>query len=98
MSDYYAQHVKGDDPFNWISGHPLMTSEITAQYPFDHAGVGETSLMLAMRPEAVDMSRLDPTNWYAQSAREATAELGAKGRGLILDHLRQVLRAGQSTD
>ena len=93
MSDYYAQHEKGDDPFNWISGHPLMTPEIIAQYPFDHAGVGETSLMLAMRPEAVDMSRVDPEKWYAQSAREATAELGAKGRRLIADHLRQVLRA-----
>jgi creatinine amidohydrolase/Fe(II)-dependent formamide hydrolase-like protein len=94
-SNYYAQHEKGDDPFNWISGHPLMTPEITAQYPFDHAGVGETSLMLAMRPEAVDMSRLDPTKWYAESAGMATAELGTKGRRLILDHLRQVLGVGR---
>jgi hypothetical protein len=38
------------------------------------------------------MSRLDPTKWYAQSARDATAELGAQGRRLIADHLRQVLR------
>ncbi len=95
MSDYYAQHETGDDPFNWISGHPLMTPEIVAHYPFDHAGIGETSLMLAMRPEAVDMSRLDPGKWYAQSAAAATAELGGKGRRLIADHLRQVLRAGR---
>jgi creatinine amidohydrolase len=95
MSDYYTQHETGGDPFNWISGHPLMTPEIIAQYPFDHAGIGETSLMLAMRPEAVDMSRLDAAKWYAQSARDATAELGAKGRRLIAEHMRQVLRAGR---
>lgn len=91
MADYYAQHEAGDDPFNWIKGHPLMTPEIIAQYPFDHAGIGETSLMIAMRPDAVDMSRLDGAKWYAASAREATAELGAKGRRLIAEHLRQVL-------
>lgn len=91
MADYYAQHETGDDPFNWITGHPLMTPEITAQYPFDHAGVGETSLMLAMRPEAVDMSAVDETKWYSRSARGATAELGEKGRRLIAEHLRRVL-------
>jgi len=92
MADYYAQHEAGDDPFNWIKGHPLMTPEIIAQYPFDHAGIGETSLMLAIRPDAVDMGRLDDAKWYAASAREATAELGAKGRRLIAEHLRQVLK------
>ena len=92
MADYYAQHEAGDDPFNWIKGHPLMTPEIIAQYPFDHAGIGETSLMLSMRPDAVDMGRLDDAKWYAASAREATAELGAKGRRLIAEHLRQVLK------
>jgi len=95
MADYYAQHEAGDDPFNWIKGHPLMTPEIIAQYPFDHAGIGETSLMLAMRPDAVDMGRLDDAKWYAASAREATAELGAEGRRLIAEHLRQALTPGR---
>jgi len=92
MADYYARHEAGDDPFNWIKGHPLMTPEIIAQYPFDHAGIGETSLMLSMHPEAVDMGRLDDTKWYAASAREATKELGDKGRRLIVEHLRRVLQ------
>lgn len=92
MADYYARHEAGDDPFNWIKGHPLMTPEIIAQYPFDHAGIGETSLMLSMRPDAVDMGRLDDTKWYAASAREATKELGDKGRRLIVEHLRRVLQ------
>jgi creatinine amidohydrolase/Fe(II)-dependent formamide hydrolase-like protein len=95
MADYYAQHEAGEDPFNWIQGHPLMTSEIIAQYPFDHAGVGETSLMLDLRPEVVDLTRLDNEKWYTRSAREASAELGRRGRELILEHMRRVLtRAG----
>lgn len=91
MEDYYAQHETGDDPFNWIKGHPLMTPEITAQYPFDHAGAGETSLMMALRPEAVEIDRVDDARWYTRSARQSTADLGARGRDLVLAHMRQVL-------
>ncbi|MDA4848668.1 creatininase family protein [Hoeflea poritis] len=93
MRDYYADHRAGADPFNWIRIHPLMTSEITAQYPFDHAGIGETSLMMALAPEAVDMQRLsDNSGWFTETASQATAELGEKGAALILAHLREVLR------
>ena len=91
MSDYYAEHEAGDDPFNWIKGHPLMTTEIIAQYPFDHAGIGETSLMLSMRPDAVELDLIDSTKWYSASAREAAAELGDEGRRLIAERLRKVL-------
>jgi creatinine amidohydrolase/Fe(II)-dependent formamide hydrolase-like protein len=91
MADYYAQHDAGSDPFNWIKGHPLMPPAITAQYPFDHAGEGETSLMLALCPEAVDMPRLDAGKWYTRSAAEASAATGERGRDLILAHLRNVL-------
>lgn len=92
MRDYYAQHDAGTDPFNWIRVHPLMTSEIVAEYPFDHAGVGETSLMMALAPEAVETRRMDEnTGWYTETARDASAELGEKGVAMILDHLRQVL-------
>lgn len=92
MADYYAKQSAGDDPFNWIKGHPLMPPEIIAQFPFDHAAQGETSLMLALCPEGVDMERLSDEKWYTRSARDASPELGARGRDLILDHLRQVLR------
>jgi hypothetical protein len=92
MARYYAEQARGDDPFNWIKGHPLMTPEIIGQYPFDHAGEGETSLLLALSPEGVDMDRLSAETWYTKSARDASAETGARGRDLILAHLRAVLR------
>jgi creatinine amidohydrolase len=90
-ADYYALQAAGEDPFNWIKGHPLMTQEIIRQYPFDHAGVGETGLMLALCPETVDQAAVDPTVWYSRSAAEATREQGAKGVALILQAMRAVL-------
>jgi creatinine amidohydrolase/Fe(II)-dependent formamide hydrolase-like protein len=91
MADYYAKQSGGSDPFNWIKIHPLMTAETIGQYPFDHAGEGETSLMMAMCPEAVDMDAFSAERWYVETARQATPEKGAQGRELILAHMRKVL-------
>ncbi len=92
MADYYAQQAGGSDPFNWIKLHPLMTKDTIGQYPFDHAGEGETSLMMALCPEAVDMSHFaDRQQWYVQSAAKASAETGNRARELILAHMKTVL-------
>jgi creatinine amidohydrolase/Fe(II)-dependent formamide hydrolase-like protein len=93
MADYYAQQSVGDDPFNWIKIHPLMSPAVLDKYPFDHAGQGETSLLMALVPEGVDTSRLSQDKWYVQSARNADVELGMKGRDLILEHMRKALGA-----
>lgn len=93
MRDYYVEQAAGADPFNWVKVHPLMDSDIIAHYPFDHAGVGETSLMLALAPETVDMTRLDGERpWYVEGAEKANANLGEKGVALILARLRTVLQ------
>ncbi|WP_170604946.1 creatininase family protein [Ruegeria arenilitoris] len=92
MRDYYTQHDEGIDPFNWICVHPLMDEKITQKYPFDHAGIGETSLMMALAPEVVDRDRFgDNSGWYTESAKDASAELGEMGVGLILDRLKELL-------
>lgn len=94
MANYYAEHEVGRNPFNWIRVHPLMTPEIFARFPFDHAGQGETSLMLALCPAAVDMAKLDDnTGWYTATAKDASAELGNTGVSLILDRLRIILKS-----
>jgi creatinine amidohydrolase len=92
MADYYAQQSAGDDPINWIKAHPLMHPAKMNGYPFDHAGQGETSLMMDLFPEAVDSSRLSDDKWYTRSARAASPERGARGRENILAHLREALR------
>jgi creatinine amidohydrolase len=95
MRDYYAQHDAGVDPFNWIRVHPLMSKAVTAVYPFDHAGIGETSLMLALAPEVVEMDRVGENHgWYTEGADAASVELGERGVALILGHLREVLGIG----
>jgi creatinine amidohydrolase len=91
MADYYEQQSTGEDPFNWIKAHPLMPASAMEGYPFDHAGQGETSLLMALMPEAVDMARIAEDKWYVRSAREATVELGMQGRDRILAHLRKAL-------
>jgi creatinine amidohydrolase len=92
MRDYYALHDAGTDPFNWIRVHPLMSKAVTAAYPFDHAGLGETSLMLALAPEVVEMDRVaENRGWYTEGAASASAGLGERGVALILGHLREAL-------
>jgi len=76
--DYYENLGTGDDPFSYIKVIPLISKE--AQHAcggFDHAGKWETSLMLGTYPENVDLSRCEKnTEWFAQSAVEASEELG----------------------
>jgi len=93
MADYYAAQAAGDDPFNWIKAHPLMTPDSMEGYPFDHAGQGETSLLMALCPEGVDLDRLTDDKWYVRSARRSSVSLGEKGRDLILARLRKILGA-----
>jgi creatinine amidohydrolase len=47
--------------------------------------------MMALCPEAVDMSKFSTKEWYVRGALEASAELGRFGRDLILAHVRSVL-------
>lgn len=90
MADYYALQGGADDPFNWIRIHPLFPRG--ADFPFDHAGEGETALMLALAPETVAMARAgEGGHWFTETAPRATAEEGEAGVAIALAHLRQVL-------
>ncbi len=90
MQDYYARHAAGDDPFNWIRIHPLFPKG--ADFPFDHAGPGETALMLALAPETVDLTRAtDGEPWFTEGAETATAAMGERGVAIALAHLRACL-------
>jgi creatinine amidohydrolase/Fe(II)-dependent formamide hydrolase-like protein len=90
MKDYYAQNSAGADPFHWIRIHPLFPKG--TEFPFDHAGIGETSLMLALAPETVDMARaLDRDHWYTKTAPHASAALGETGVAIALEHMTKAL-------
>ena len=92
MAEYYQGAARGENPFNWISLHPLMPPEVTQHLPFDHAGEGETALMLALCPDLVELARMaENATWYTASAPKASAQQGEAGVGVILDYLRGIL-------
>ena len=89
MRDYYAKQQSGSDPFNWIKLHPLMDAEIIKNYIFDHAGEGETSLLMALAPEGVEMDRVsENTTWYTQSAVNSSSD---KGDAVTLQIVKRLL-------
>ena len=88
---YYMDHTNLDaNPFIWIQNHALMDAKVLEKYPFDHAGEGETSLMMSLCPDTVNMKEFDKTAWYAQSALKASKETGDNGVKMILDHFRRI--------
>jgi len=91
MKNYYAQHDAGGNPFNWIQVHPLMDQHIIDHYDFDHAGIGETSLLMALDPSGVNMEELSTEKWYLESARDASVEHGQKAVDMIMPRLRALL-------
>ncbi len=93
-ADYYANHADREaNPFIWIQAHPLMDEAICAKYPIDHAGKGETSLMMAARPAAVSMAEHDPQFWFSRDAVEATPELGEEMIGKTVAYMKRILSA-----
>lgn len=92
-AQYYDDHASGDNPFNWINIHPFMSAEAQVQFPVDHAGEQETSLMMAFCPEAVDMSRFSEEKWYTKTAQHATLDYGNRAKAMILDEIMQKLKS-----
>lgn len=74
---FYDQLTQGDNPWNWITVLPAMSKEAQHATGYDHAGKYEASILMALYPEAVDLSRLpDSDEWFIQSAKDASVELG----------------------
>jgi creatinine amidohydrolase len=90
-ASYYDDHATGSDPFNWIRICPFMSAEAQAQFPIDHAGEQETSLMMAFCPECVDMKRFNEKKWYSLGARKASLEYGNRAKAIILHDMKMML-------
>lgn len=90
-ADYYKNMGSGEDAFSYIKVMPLIDRE--AQHKcggFDHAGKYESSLMCALYPRHVDLNRAKlNTEWFAESAAEASAELGRYMVACTLEALRE---------
>jgi creatinine amidohydrolase len=79
----------------------LSENELAADagYPGDHAAWGETSLLMALEPELVDLSRLgdrpreELVGVYGEDPRTATPEAGARLVGVLVERLARGARA-----
>ena len=76
-ANYYEQLEGDNNPFNWIKVIPTMSAKVQSETGYDHAGKYECSLLMALYPDCVDLSRIDERkHWFTESARGANAELG----------------------
>ena len=77
-AEYYENLGSADDPFSYIKVLPLMDREaIQKSGGIDHAGKFETSMLMALYPENVDLDRTKfNTEWYTLDAVDSTLELG----------------------
>jgi creatinine amidohydrolase/Fe(II)-dependent formamide hydrolase-like protein len=90
-ANYYDEHAEGSDPFNWIHICPFMSAEAQAEFPIDHAGEQETSLMMAFCPEGVDMSKFSNAEWYSQGAKKASLDYGNRAKAITLRDMKKVM-------
>jgi creatinine amidohydrolase len=88
---YYEEHNAGSDPFNWIHICPFMSAKAQSQFPIDHAGEQETSLMMAFCPEGVDMSKFSSAEWYSQGAKQASLGYGSRAKAITLRDMKKVM-------
>ena len=92
-ASYYEDMGSEDDPFSYIKVIPLIGADAQIKCGgFDHAGKWETSLMMGTYPELVDLSRCDRnTEWFAESAKEASEETGKHMVNCTLEWLRKTI-------
>ena len=95
-NDYatYYENLGGvDDPFSYIKVIPLIGADAQKKCGgFDHAGKWETSLLMGTYPDLVDLSRCERnTEWFAQSAKEASEEIGKHMVACTLEWLRKAI-------
>ncbi|MCL2879835.1 MAG: creatininase family protein [Treponema sp.] len=87
-AEYYAELDTGSNPFNWIKVLPCMSARAQALTGYDHAGKWECSLLSALRPEAVNLERLNQSDeWFIDSAKFASQEIGFEMIRLSLEDL-----------
>ena len=92
----YEQLPEAQRPRNWIKVVPAMSARAQKASGYDHAGKWETSLLMALYPEAVDLSRLDDSaEWFARSAAEAGPEIGRRMIELSLADLSTCIKTNE---
>ena len=74
--------------------HNCIQTTIIKNYIFDHAGEGETSLLMALAPEGVEIDRVsENSTWYTKSASNSSLEKGEQVTSQIVKNLMERLKS-----
>ena len=92
-ASYYENLGGGDDPFSWIKVIPTMSTEVQNATGYDHAGKYETSILMSLYPDAVDLSRLgERKHWFTEAAKDASTAIGDEMVEKSLEYLREAVK------
>jgi creatinine amidohydrolase/Fe(II)-dependent formamide hydrolase-like protein len=70
-----------------------MSKEVQEKTGYDHAGKWECSILSALYPETVDLSRMaDSDEWFIQDAVDSSQETGEKMIELCVEDLKQKIK------
>lgn len=76
-ANYYEELEGANNPFSWIKVIPTMSTEVQNATGYDHAGKYETSILMSLYPDSVDLSRLgEIKHWFTEAAKDASTEIG----------------------
>ncbi|HHT89941.1 MAG TPA: creatininase family protein [Firmicutes bacterium] len=90
---FYEELDGGDNPWDWITVLPVMSKEVQEKTGYDHAGKWECSILSALYPETVDLSRMvDSDEWFIQDAVDSSQETGEKMIELCVEDLKQKIK------
>ena len=91
--DYYSELDGADNPFAWIQIISTMTVAVQNATGYDHAGEFESSLLMALAPETVDLARIgEKKHWFTEAARKANPELGERMAALSVESLAERIK------
>lgn len=92
-ANYYEELEGANNPFSWIKVIPTMSTAVQNATGYDHAGKYETSILMSLYPEAIDLSRIDDKkHWFTDAARDASTKIGDKMVEKSLEYLREAIK------
>lgn len=90
-SDKMKNYYDGNNIFDWIQIHSIVDADIASEFGSDHAAKVETSAMMELYPDQVHMEKLNISDWFVMTAKEASRNFGKQYITASVDSLEQLL-------
>ena len=91
-ANYYEELEGANNPFSWIKVIPTMSTAVQNATGYDHAGNYESSLLMALYPECVQLDRIpEIPHWFTKNAVEASKEIGEEMKEKSLAYLEKAI-------